>query len=109
MKQQEEFVTKPSIGHWYDSEDASECFKVVAYDKSDYVGIQYFDGEIEALDLDTWSTLHPHEIPEPEDASAAFEIPHEDIMEMLNEIEHYDDEALEDHLRHIDDEESYWD
>jgi hypothetical protein len=98
---------EPLIGSWYDSKDFPECFRVVAYDNPhDAVEIQYFDGEIEEIDYETWQQLNPYEIPEPEDASAPFEMEREDILDMLNEIEN--DEDLASHLRHIDDEESSW-
>jgi hypothetical protein len=99
---------EPAIGHWYDSKDFPECFRVVAYDRQALVEIQYYDGEVEEIDYDTWQTLHPAEIAEPEDASSGYEMQHEDIMEMLNEIERQSDESLEDHLRHIDEDDSKW-
>lgn len=98
---------EPLIGTWYDSKDFPECFRVVACDnKHEAVEIQYFDGEIEEIDYDTWQALSPHEIPEPEDATAAYEMEREDILELLNELEREED--LETHLRHLDDEESDW-
>ena len=92
---------EPTVGNWYDSKDFYECFKVVDVDeKSSSVEIQYFDGDIEEIDYEVWLASHPHEISEPEDASAPYELEHEDMLNLLNEIENQED--LEDHLRHID-------
>jgi len=103
------YQATPEVGNWYDSKDFPECFKVVAYDdKQDLIEIQYFDGEIAEVDHDSWTASHPHEIPEPEDASAPFELDHDEILELINEIELSNDKTLSDHLRHIDDEDSNW-
>jgi hypothetical protein len=102
--------TAPEVGYWYDSNEFPECFKVVALDdKQALIEIQYFDGEVAELDFDAWQASHPHEIPEPEDASAPYELDHEEMMDLLNEVDIGSDRTLNDHLRHIDDEESHWD
>lgn len=104
----QQHFTQPDVGNWYDSKDFPECFRVVAFDdKQHTIEIQYFDGEVEELDYDTWAALHPHEIAEPEDASSAYEMDREDILDLLNEIDNQ--ESLEDHLRHIDLDDSRWD
>lgn len=97
---------EPIVGGWYDSKDFPECFRVVDYDKHNSVEIQYFDGEIEEIDYETWVALHPLEIPEPEDAMAPYEMEREDILELLNGIEN--DEHLDDHLRYLEEDESDW-
>lgn len=97
---------EPSIGTWYDSKDFPECFRVVAYDRQNNVEIQYYDGEIEEIEFETWEALHPHEIAEPEDAMAPYEMEREDMLELLNQIE--SEENLEDHIRHIEEDESHW-
>lgn len=97
----QESVPEPYVGGWYDSKDFYECFKVVDCDETkNSVEIQYFDGDIEELDYETWFASHPHEIPQPEDASAPYELEHEDVLNLLNEIENQ--ENLDDHLRHLD-------
>lgn len=98
---------EPVVDVWYDSKDFPECFRVVGFDnREDSVRIQYFDGEIEELEYETWLALHPHEIPEPEDATAAYEMEREDVLELLNEIENEQD--LESHMRYIEDEDGHW-
>ena len=69
----------PNIGHWYQDGSRVTMFKIVAIDKDGDIAIQYFDGAIEALDLDSWYSLELEEIPPPEDWSGAYEIAKEDI------------------------------
>jgi len=98
---QQQSNPEPIVGEWYDSKDFYECFKVIDCDESkNSVEIQYFDGDIEEIDYETWVASHPHEISEPEDASAPYELEREDMLNLLNEIEGQED--LEDYLRQID-------
>ena len=99
----------PMVGSWYDSENFQESFMVIDYDNSDFIGIQYKDGEIYKVDCDTWDAFHPHEIAEPEDATAPYGLESDnddDIVKLLNEIEEQED--LANHQRHIDSDESDW-
>lgn len=105
MNQQQH--VEPTIGYWYDAKNYSETFRVVAFDtEHDAVEIQYFDGEIEEMDFDTWHAINPHEIAEPEEAMAPYEMEREDILDLLNQIE--TEEDLETHIRHLDEDESSW-
>lgn len=93
--------SEPQVGHWYDSSNFPECFMVVDCDKEDYIEVQYLDGELDKIDYETWDTLNPEEVAEPEDANAAYGLEREDDMvKLLNEIEGQTD--LEEHLRHIE-------
>ena len=48
----------PNIGYWYKNQEYNSIFEVVAYDEpDDFVEIQYFAGEIEEFDLETWYEL----------------------------------------------------
>ena len=48
---------EPRIGDWYRN-PGEETFEIVAFDEADEtVEIQYFDGTVEELDLDTWYEL----------------------------------------------------
>lgn len=74
------FNVVPTIGQWYKNRQSTDLFEIVAYDEADgFVEIQYFAGEIEEFDLETWSELDLIEIPEPEDWSGPFELTKEDI------------------------------
>ncbi len=58
----------PVVGRWYSHLDKGQEFKVVALDETARtVEIQYFDGDIEELDLDSWYGLDIETIEPPED------------------------------------------
>ena len=82
----------PTPGKWYENKDEEETFRVLSVDEDDeLVEIEYEDGEIEELDLDTWHELDLEltEVPEGWSDSAA-----EDDDE--DEDEDFDDEEDED-------------
>jgi hypothetical protein len=57
----------PVPGKWYENKEEEETFRVLSVDEDDeLVEIEYVDGEIEELDLDTWHELdlEPTEQPE---------------------------------------------
>jgi hypothetical protein len=57
----------PLVGNWYRHLDKGYRFEVVAVDEDEgTVEIQHFDGDLEALDIDTWYELdiEPTEAPE---------------------------------------------
>ena len=63
----------PAVGHWYKNHQGLE-FEVVAFDESEnQVEIQYFDGEIDELDLDSWEGMVAEAIEQPEDWSGPFD------------------------------------
>jgi len=48
----------PTPGKWYENKDEEETFRVLSVDEDEeLVEIEYEDGEIEELDLDTWHEL----------------------------------------------------
>ena len=57
----------PVPGKWYENKDEEETFRVLSVDEDDeLVEIEYVDGEIEELDLDTWHELDLELTEEPE-------------------------------------------
>lgn len=62
----------PVIGNWY--KDSSErIFEVVSMDEAENgIEIQYFGGEIDELEFETWQTMVVENIPPPEDWSGAY-------------------------------------
>lgn len=69
---------KPAVGNWYQTED-EETFEVVAFDpEDDYVEIQYFDGTLEEIDLETWNETVASPIDPPEDWTGSYDIENED-------------------------------
>lgn len=80
----------PIIGNWYRNEETGNDFEVVALDEdAQTVEIQYFDGELEELDLDAWYELPLEAIEAPEDWSGPFDELEEDDLG-------YDEEELSD-------------
>ena len=64
---------QPEVGQWYRN-DAGALFEVVATDKEEgIVEIQYFDGAIEELDMDSWFAQMVQPEAEPEDWSGPFD------------------------------------
>lgn len=64
----------PIIGNWYRNLETEGDFEVVALDEdAQTIEIQYFDGDIEELDLDAWYDLPIEAIPAPEDWSGPFD------------------------------------
>ena len=57
----------PVPGKWYENKEEEETFRVLSVDEDDeLVEIEYLDGEIEELDLDTWHELDLEPTEEPE-------------------------------------------
>ncbi|HRE56062.1 MAG TPA: hypothetical protein PLP22_14895 [Candidatus Competibacter sp.] len=64
----------PIIGNWYRNEETGNDFEVVALDEdAQTIEIQYFDGEVEELDLDAWYELPLEMIEAPDDWSGPFD------------------------------------
>jgi Family of unknown function (DUF6763) len=64
-------VGRPEIGQWYARADKGESFRVVGRDdESRTIEIQSFDGDIDEIDAETWSTLPLERSEPPEDWTA---------------------------------------
>lgn len=69
---------EPRIGDWYRTV-TGDYFEIVALDPDDEtLEIQYFDGTIEELDLDTWYELNIEPTEPPEDWSGSLDIERDD-------------------------------
>lgn len=80
---------EPIIGQWYRNATLSDIFEIVAVDSDEsLIEIQYFDGQIEELDLEYWHQYPSIEIAAPEDFSGAYEIPKEDLLDYKDEVIH---------------------
>lgn len=67
-------MLSPVIGNWYRNIEDGREFEVVAYDEEDAtIEIQYFESEVEELDLDTWDELVLESMAAPEDWSGPFD------------------------------------
>jgi hypothetical protein len=86
---------EPVKGQWYENAEEEETFRVLSVDEdAELVEIEYLDGDIEELDLDTWHELDLERIAEPEGWAA----------ENASEEEEDDEEEEEE-----DDEDDDWD
>jgi hypothetical protein len=62
---------EPVAGQWYENIEENESFRVLSVDEdSELIEIEYLDGDIEELDLDTWQELDLDKIDQPEGWSA---------------------------------------
>lgn len=69
---------RPEIGAWYQL-PGGELFEVVAHDSDEgTVDIQYFDGAIEELDMETWNELGLMSAEPPEDFTGPLDMMRED-------------------------------
>jgi len=58
----------PVTGNWYTHRDKGQTFQVVAIDEDrDVIEIQYFDGDLEAIDSDAWYDMDLELAEPPED------------------------------------------
>jgi len=76
---------EPVPGQWYQNVEEEESFRVLSVDEdSELLEIEYLDGDIEEIDLETWHEMDLDRIAEPEGWSESDEDESED--------EDYDDE-----------------
>jgi hypothetical protein len=88
---------EPAVGQWYENLEESDSFRVLSVDEdAELVEIEYLDGDIEEIDLDTWAELDLDEIEQPEGWSG------EDIASDDDDV---DEEEVDDE----DDDDDDWD
>ena len=58
---------EPVPGQWYENVQEEESFRVLSVDEdSELIEIEYLDGDIEEIDLETWHEMDLERIEEPE-------------------------------------------
>ncbi len=69
------------VGQWYTRWDKGEIFQVTGYDEgSRCIEIQTFDGDLDEIDLETWSALPLAFAEQPEDCTGAVDnVEHDDL------------------------------
>ena len=81
---------EPVPSQWYENLEEEEQFRVLSVDEdSELVEIEYLDGDIEEIDLETWHEMDLEKIQEPEGWS-------ESDDEDTDEDEEWDEEEDED-------------
>ena len=79
---------EPVVGQWYENIDENDSFRVLSMDEdAELVEVEYLDGDIEEIDLDTWAEFNLEKIDQPEGWSGA------DIVKDDEEDEDEDDDA----------------
>jgi len=63
----------PVVGNWYRAAN-QDLFEVVAMDESDnLIEIQFYEGDIDEMDLETWNAMEIENAAPPEDWSGAYD------------------------------------
>ena len=96
---------EPVRGQWYENLEDEESFRVLTVDEdSELVEIEYLDGEIEEIDLETWHEMDLEQTAEPEGWGESEE--DEDEEEEEEEDDEDDDDDWDEDE---DDEDDDWD
>ena len=83
---------EPTAGQWYENLEEEEQFRVLSVDEdSELIEIEYLDGDIEEMDVETWHEMDLEKIEEPEGWSETEEDEDED-----EEDDDWDDDDDED-------------
>jgi hypothetical protein len=94
---------EPTVKQWYEDVENEETFQVLKVDEDrETVEIQYLDGEIEELDIDSWAELDLEMVDEPEGWSGSDAEDDEDE----DEDEDWDEDEDEDDEDDLDEDES---
>jgi hypothetical protein len=85
---------EPVPGQWYQNLEEEESFRVLSVDEdSELLEIEYLDGDIEEIDLETWHEMDLERIEEPEGWSESDD---EDEAEDEEDWDEEDDEDEDD-------------
>ena len=89
---------EPVAGQWYENLEEEEPFRVLSMDEdSELVEIEYLDGDIEEIDLETWHEMDLELTQEPEGWAASQEKDDEDEEDEDDwDDEDEDDDDLDD-------------
>ena len=103
---------EPVVGQWYENVDENENFRVLSVDEdAELIEVEYLDGDIEEIDLETWREMDLDKIDQPEGWSASRaedkEEEDEDLDETWDEDEEEDEDDDDDD--DDDDEDEDWD
>jgi Family of unknown function (DUF6763) len=97
---------EPVPGQWYENLEEEEPFRVLSMDEdSELIEIEYLDGDIEEIDLETWHEMDLERTQEPEGWSESGE-EDEDEDEDDEDDDWDDDEDEDDDLEEEDEDET---
>ena len=78
-------VAEPVIGDWYRRPNGS-LFEIVAFDEqAATIELQFFDGTIDEVDMETWPTLIIEKVGAPEDWSGSVDMDPDDFVDAKSE------------------------
>ena len=96
----------PLPGQWYENLEEEETFQVLTVDEdSELIEIQYLDGDVEEIDLETWAEMDLEKRDEPEGWSGS-ESEEDEEDDVTDEDEDDDDDWDDDD---DDDDDDDWD
>ena len=104
---------EPAKGQWYQNVEEDETFRVLSVDEdAELVEIEYLDGDIEEMDIDTWHEMDLEKIEEPEgwadkDEEEDEEEEEEELDEDEDDDDWDDDDEDDDDLDDEDDKDGY--
>jgi len=88
---------EPVPGQWYENVEEEESFRVLSMDEdSELLEIEYLDGDIEEIDLETWHEMDLERIEEPEGWSESDDEDDSEDDEDWDEDEDDDDDDEDD-------------
>jgi uncharacterized protein DUF6763 len=94
---------EPVAGQWYENLEEEESFRVLTVDEdSELVEIEYLDGDIEEMDVESWHEMDLERIAQPEGWS---ETDAEDEADDDEDWDEDDDEDEDDDLDEDEDDE----
>jgi hypothetical protein len=98
---------EPAVGQWYENIDENESFRVLSVDEdAELVELEYLDGDLEEIDLETWHELDLDKIDEPEGWAGSAEDDDEEEEEEAKDEKDDLDETWDDDDEEDDDD---WD
>ncbi len=88
---------EPVVGQWYENIDENDSFRVLSMDEdTELVEVEYLDGDIEEIDLDTWAEFNLEKIDQPEGWSGADIVKDDEEDEDEDEDDDLDDDDWDD-------------
>ncbi|HEY2590376.1 MAG TPA: DUF6763 family protein [Steroidobacteraceae bacterium] len=88
---------EPVPGQWYENIEEEESFRVLSVDEdSELVEIEYLDGDVEEIDLETWHEMDLERTEEPEGWTGSAEEEEEEGEEKKEEDWDEDDDEDDD-------------
>ncbi len=94
---------EPVAGQWYENLEEEESFRVLSVDEdSELVEIEYLDGDIEEIDIETWHEMDLDLTEEPEGWAGSDEDEDEEEEEEEDDEDDWDEDE-------DDDEDEDWD